>query len=130
MKSLSLIGLIAAISLLSGCSDSGDDGPTNPNNTPVLRAVWQGSEGIGQLFQQKCTPCHISGTSGGYSLADYNSAMQGGRITPNDPDNSVLAQKLSSTPPYPDRMPQGGPYLSTAQLDTIRAWIRNGALNN
>ena len=29
-----------------------------------------------------------------------------------------------------ERMPLGGPYLSSADIDVIRAWIQSGASNN
>ena len=50
------------------------------------------------------------------------------RVTPGDPDNSYLIMKLEGNPAIlGNRMPDGGPYLSQAEIDVIRRWIRDGA---
>lgn len=52
------------------------------------------------------------------------------RVDPGQPDNSYLVRKIQGTAGIEgDRMPADGPpYLTTAQIDTIRLWITNGAL--
>src|SRR5256884_8305829 len=49
------------------------------------------------------------------------------RVIPGDPDASFLIQKLQGTQTLGDRMPDGGPYLTTAQVNVIRQWIQDGA---
>ena len=49
------------------------------------------------------------------------------RVVPGDPDASFLIQKLDGTQTLGDRMPDGGPYLTTATVNVIRQWIQNGA---
>src|SRR5437016_3603260 len=49
------------------------------------------------------------------------------RVVPGDPDASFLIQKLQGTQTLGDRMPDGGPYLTTAQVNVIRQWIQDGA---
>lgn len=51
------------------------------------------------------------------------------RIAPGDTSNSYLFEKITSNSPTVGvRMPADGPpYLSEAQIDTIRIWILNGA---
>lgn len=123
--------LVASALVFGGCSDKGDDNPTGPGNGGgTLMAKWGGSDGIGVFFQQRCTPCHISQSQNGYNLSTYANAMSGGRITPGDANGSYLVMKISPNPPAGDRMPQGGPYLTTAQIDTIKVWINAGAMNN
>ncbi|MGZ4778701.1 MAG: c-type cytochrome [Thermoanaerobaculia bacterium] len=51
-------------------------------------------------------------------------------ITPLDPANSYLYRKISGSGITGDRMPQGGPYLTDAQIKLIRDWIRRGAPND
>jgi hypothetical protein len=51
-------------------------------------------------------------------------------IQASDPDNSILYRKLTPTPPFGSRMPQGGPFLTASELDLIRRWIVEGALEN
>ena len=50
------------------------------------------------------------------------------RVVPGDPDASFLIQKLDGTQTLGDRMPDGGPYLTTATINVIRQWIQDGAL--
>ena len=49
--------------------------------------------------------------------------------SPNDPDNS-LVQKIEGTAAVGARMPRGLPPLSTANINLIRQWVEQGALNN
>ncbi len=54
------------------------------------------------------------------------------RIAPGDTTNSYLIRKIQGTPGItPQRMPRDGAtagYLTTAQIDSIRSWVFNGAL--
>ena len=50
-------------------------------------------------------------------------------VVPGQPDMSLLYRKLVDMPPCGTRMPPTGP-LDAAELDRIRTWIENGALNN
>lgn len=52
------------------------------------------------------------------------------RIRPNDPDNSYLYRKITGVNITGDRMPQGQPRLSDAQIKLVRDWIRRGAPND
>lgn len=66
------------------------------------------------------------------SLVNVNSSEQPSvkRVHPGQPDNSYLVRKIEGVVSIDgDRMPADGPpYLSSAQNDTIRLWITNGAL--
>ena len=58
-------------------------------------------------------------------------AGHGVRLTPDEPDASILYLKVSlDNPPCGARMPLGGPALSDAQLSQIRDWIKAGASND
>ena len=52
------------------------------------------------------------------------------RVTPSDPANSYLYRKIVGSGITGDRMPQGGPYLTDAQIKLVRDWIRRGAPND
>ena len=52
------------------------------------------------------------------------------RVTPSDATNSYLYRKVIGSGITGDRMPQGGPFLSDAQIKLIRDWIRRGAPND
>jgi len=98
------------------------------------------------LIFNSCSGCHSGPTSGnlpsGMNLTSTNnsfnalvnvSSIQVGslnRVTPGDPDNSYIVQKLEGTAAVGGRMPQGGPFLNQATIDMLRQWIMDGALNN
>ncbi len=52
------------------------------------------------------------------------------RVKPNDFANSYLYRKVTGAGITGDRMPQGGPFLTDAQIKLIRDWIRRGAPND
>jgi len=56
------------------------------------------------------------------------------RVAPGQPDSSYLVHKIQGTQVSVGggglRMPANGAFLSQAQIDTIRAWISDGAKNN
>ena len=98
------------------------------------------------VFSPACSGCHSGPTGnslpGGMNLSSANDShaalvnvqsLQVGalnRVTPGDPDNSYLIQKLEGTHTVGSRMPQGGPFLDQATVDSIRQWITDGAPNN
>ncbi len=51
------------------------------------------------------------------------------RVKPGDPDNSVLYKTMSGAS-CGNQMPPTPPYSGTDDLDSIRTWISQGALNN
>ena len=67
------------------------------------------------------------------NLVDRPSRQQGTLrlVKPKDPDASYLILKLEGAPGITgDRMPQGGPYLSPAEIQQFRLWIEQGAEEN
>ena len=52
------------------------------------------------------------------------------RVAPSDPANSYLYRKITGSGITGDRMPQGGPFLTDAQIKLVRDWIRRGAPND
>jgi CHRD domain-containing protein/Big-like domain-containing protein len=74
------------------------------------------------------TPSHIYASIVGVASVEQP-ALQ--RVKPGDPNNSYVVQKLEGAPTITGaRMPFGGPYLSQATIDQVRAWITAGAANN
>ena len=90
-------------------------------------------EHVRPIFLEHCFSCHNQETKkSDLSLAAYGSLMTGGAsgeiIAPGDPDSSRLWALISHAeepkmPPEQDKLPQ-------AKLDTIKAWITGGALEN
>jgi len=95
------------------------------------------------IFSPRCAVCH-SGTGAELpesmnltSVAESGAALVGVastqqpavlRVAPGDPENSYLIHKLEGRAGIEgERMPQGGPFLSDAEIEQVRAWITAGA---
>ncbi len=86
-----------------------------------------------------CTTCHSpsGGTSGGWTvdgltgavnartLSSYHGLGSLPIVAPGNPAGSDMYQRITSTGSL--LMPQGGPALSSAQIQTIHDWIQEGA---
>lgn len=95
-----------------------------------------------EIFTPICSVCHgASVANAGMRLNEGNAfnflvdvdsteVASLKRVAPGDPDNSYIIQKLEGRAAVGSRMPLGGPYLSQDQINVIRQWITNGALNN
>ena len=84
------------------------------------------------ILDLHCVSCH-GGTSD-VDLDTYERVMtsigeqyQRTLVTPGDPADSPLYDKLLSTPKFGDRMPNANG-LSAQKIETIRQWIAEGAL--
>lgn len=89
------------------------------------------SSEIQPIFNANCVACH-GGTSG-VTLSSYSAVMnsvgqqyQRHIVTPHDPDDSPLVDKLGPNPQFGSRMPLGGS-LPQSQINLIRQWIQEGA---
>jgi alcohol dehydrogenase (cytochrome c) len=146
------LGVVIALSLDAPEDPSGAAGsiappPTSgsaaPSTDPTWSAVYQA------IVQRGCnggTTCH-SGTLAGqlqmttaaqaYSALVSVPAMGAPcsssglqRVAPNDPDRSLLVQKLEAAMPVcGEHMPPGG-MIPAAQLTQLRTWIEQGAQEN
>lgn len=86
------------------------------------------------IFNSRCVSCH--GSNGGVDLSSYSALMSSvginygtGLVVAGDADASGLVDKIEANPQFGTRMPQGGT-LSGDQIQTIIAWINEGALDN
>lgn len=137
MKIRDLFILTLAIAFLHACDNDVikpmdiDDPPPDtvqvcsPDTLYFLRDVLP-------VFLSSCgfDLCHDAGTqSGGHIFTSYTSITSPSLITPFEPDNSLLYQKITETnlsnvmPPSPR-----GP-LSDRNIEVIRKWIEQGAQN-
>lgn len=74
--------------------------------------------------------CHdAQSAQNGVILNNYSNIVNTGDVRPGNPGNSDLYEVITDTDPA-DRMPQGMPALSQANIDLIRTWIAQGAQNN
>ncbi len=107
---------------LSGCYYDVGLEETIPDNIVVSFAF-----DIQPILTTNCTACHpvlrppdlTAGNS-------YNTITNGSYIVPNNLGASVLYQKLLGNPSV---MPPSGA-LPTADINLVKSWIEQGALNN
>jgi uncharacterized protein (TIGR03118 family) len=106
------------------------------SNAPTLATLQS------TIFGPKCSGCHtgvgavlpgsmnLSNASATFaSLVNVTSGEVSTlkRVTPGDPNNSYVIQKLEGTASVGARMPAGGPFLDQATINGVRAWIQAGA---
>jgi hypothetical protein len=91
------------------------------------------------ILQRSCGGllCHINMASSGVDMTSYESLMAsvGAQylkpvVIPGDPDASPLIEKVSSdTPSYGVRMPNGVTPLPAEEINVLRRWIAEGAID-
>lgn len=120
---------VAGMLGLASCSDMGSGPDPNP---PKVGTGISFQNAISPTLQTYCVGCH--GGSGGFFVTSVTSITSSGNhgpnVLPGDGANSNMVKKLTATPPFGDRMPQGGPYMSAEFIDTLRMWIDQGAKDN
>lgn len=81
------------------------------------------------IFQSNCAKsgCHDAVShEEGYNLTSYSNIMKRG-IVPGNPAASEIYESITLKK-GDEFMPKGGPALSAAQINTIKAWIVAGAM--
>ena len=122
-----------------------EDGVTEPTDAPTFSTLQT------TIFDDQCVACHSTEYPAGSlnleAAVSYshlvNIAMRidpdnSVLVVPGDADNSFLVHKLTgerlgepSDSGYRGaQMPLGGPYLDDATINSIRAWINAGAMDN
>lgn len=82
---------------------------------------------IGTQESQNLSPGRAYASTVGVRSIEMPQLM---RVAPGDPSNSYLYRKVIGSGITGDRMPQGLPPLTDAQIKLIRDWIRRGAAND
>ena len=82
------------------------------------------------ILNSRCANCHgLERTSGDFDLTTYDLLMAGGEeglaVIPGDAANSPLV-----TLPEAGKMPKRGPKLTPDQVQILKDWVNQGALNN
>ena len=151
MKRLVLLAVVAGCSLdyspqvgpiLAAPSDGGDAaaetfGCKDVDSNPAVSVSFSGDVRPLMLRAPGGCGCHLQRVTSGLDLSSYASMRRGGInsgtniIIAGKPCESILAQKISRTPPFGSRMPfNGPPYLSADEQQLVRDWIVEGALDN
>jgi hypothetical protein len=110
--------------LLSICQDTTGQGSGNVNPLACF------SRDIQPVLVSRCasTGCHDAIThKEGYVFTSYTTTMTS--VSPGRPNDSKLYEVIKSASGEEKMPPAGSPQLTTAEIDSIRAWISYGAFN-
>lgn len=96
------------------------------------------ADDVGPILQKHCAECHVAGQQGavtsGFLMDSYESVMKGSRfgsvIDPGSAISSSLYILVSGKADLTISMPHGKDPLSAEEIETIRVWIENGAVEN
>ncbi|WP_052031927.1 c-type cytochrome domain-containing protein [Novipirellula maiorica] len=99
-----------------------------PNATPPKSDFAAGvsfTQHVAPILVGRCGRCHVTGSKGGFNMANYEALMKGSRagvvVFPGDVPNSVLVEVIES-----GAMPPNGS-VSAQELLTLKTWINGGA---
>jgi hypothetical protein len=129
---LALLALL--VGLLTACGEDLTNAVLEPLTPPEPTYAWIQAN----VFDARCIGCHSGGLAPQGLKLDASNAPTDlflssaevpalNRVTPSDPDNSYLVQKVEGTAAVGVRMPYGGPYLTVGTIQAIRDWIAAGA---
>jgi hypothetical protein len=93
---------------------------------------------VGPILEEHCAGCHVPGEKGaessGLLMDSYDSLMKGSQfgrvIEPGSATTSSLYIIIAGKARLTVSMPHGTEPLSDEQIETIRAWIDAGAIEN
>ena len=105
--------------------------PAKPAESKV--SYWKD---IRPIFQAQCQGCHQPAKKGGgYLMTDHASLLLEGDgglpgVEPGNPDESNLVAFIVPQGDKPPKMPKGAPPLSNVEIDLVRKWIAEGAVDD
>ncbi|MEA2094343.1 MAG: c-type cytochrome domain-containing protein [Pseudomonadota bacterium] len=96
------------------------------------------ADDVDPIMQKHCAECHVAGQQGaeasGFLMDSYESVMKGTRfgpvINPGSAISSSLYILVAGKGNLTIDMPHGKDPLSAEEIETIRVWIENGAVEN
>lgn len=91
---------------------------------------------IRAIFQERCQGCHQPAKkSGGYLMTNLADMTTGGEsheagIVAGKPDESGIIRQITGKDGQPPAMPKGSDPLKPVQIERIRQWISEGAVDD
>lgn len=132
MKKIFLLTLSVLYLFSASCLTNVED---NTGEVPIVPISFL--QDIKPIMENRCDSCHSIGQNG-FNSSTYTAIIastspanryNGPFVIPENGDASPLIDKLEPSPQFGTRMPQGSS-LSGNDIEKIRAWINEGALNN
>ena len=132
-----LLGVTLLSITLAACDSDSPTAPSDPN--PELMPTFSSIQAV--VFNQRCTSHHGAIANGGLDLRSPQSFanLVGApstqtallRVAPGDAESSYLIHKLEGRAGIVgNRMPENGSFLTASEIDVIRSWINDGAMND
>src|SRR5262245_46075760 len=125
-RSLTVVALLA----LSGAATTRADQPAKP------AAKVSYAKDVLPLFQQHCIGCHQPARpQGGYVMTSRERMLEPGTsgetgVVPGKPEESKLFTQLLPEGKKPPKMPKNKPPFTAQQLELVKNWIAQGALDD
>lgn len=106
------------------------DATLEPTIPPLDASGVSFANDVQPILNSRCASCHgLERTSGDFDLTTYDLLMAGGEeglaVLPGDAASSPLVTLSES-----GNMPKNGPKLTPDQLQVMKDWVNQGALNN
>lgn len=140
-----VISVVAAVSIFLTINTLlGQDAPVRKPTKKSSETV-SFKKNIFPIIEKQCLPCHAEENfnPSELSLDSYELMKQGGKhgdlFVPSKSKESLIVKKLSTEPPFGDRMPLNtkkkisegkAKWLTEEEIKTIARWIDQGAKNN
>lgn len=113
----------ASMAFFIGCSKKSEDKLAPPVPCDTANVSYQNQ--VVPILQENCYPCHGNGNTGGSGGINLNSYVNLKYYA----NNGFLVGNVRRDPGYPG-MPYGKPPLPPCEVNTIVAWVHQGAINN
>ncbi|WP_254509791.1 c-type cytochrome domain-containing protein [Anatilimnocola floriformis] len=101
-------------------------GPGAPAGTPAAGGGVSFTKQVVPILTARCGGCHVTKSSGMFSMATYNALMKGSAaglvIFKGDGKGSVLMEKIDDA-----EMPPNGQKIPAPEIEILRKWINEGA---
>ena len=121
--------MLPVIALLAACDE--------PVEQPEVRKVTY-TDDVAPILARHCMECHVPGQMGaeesGLLMNSYEALLKGSRfgpvVNPGSAMTSSLYILMSGVDRLEVRMPHGRETIDAGDIETVRVWIDNGAIEN
>lgn len=89
-------------------------------NEVQTQITWDNT--MGQVFANRCSPCHITSSAGGKNYSTYQNFIDSDVAIPGEPDNSDVYKKIKDGTHFGQ--------MTSEELGWLYDWILNGLAEN